>query len=266
MTQHHTAACTVDPDHPVDGTAYACKGCADRTAKRLRTIADLADAARDAAYGLVRYGAGGRRADIDAPLPGNLAASTVLDECTTAITTWARHVAEERGQAVPTGRDPLATAATWLAGQLEYVRHQRWVEQMVDEVADVERRIVRLADRPAERVLVGACPCGTWLYAPPGREVVECHGCQAAYDVEASRTALWRALRDRTATAAGIATIAATAGHRRDRVHTLIRSWAADRPGRPATLVAAGQRDGQPVYRVGDVLDRIEATPSRNRG
>src|SRR5690606_18673454 len=105
-----------DPDHPegapltecvtcqrpVDGTAYACQGCADRTAEWLTAAADVVADAHDAAAGLVRYGSRGPRGHGDeAPMLGNPAAAARLAAAGNTITTWARHVAEERGQELP---------------------------------------------------------------------------------------------------------------------------------------------------------------------
>jgi hypothetical protein len=247
-----TTTCAICTRDQAD-TAYACPLCTDRAYRDLHQIAGLADAARDAAHGLVRYGPGSRRTDIDAPIPGNLAASTTLAEVTATLTTWARHIAGERGVDQPTGHDPLATAARWLATQLGWLRHQPYAAEAYDEIGDVRRRTVRLADRPPELVLVGVCECGDWIYGRSGAPVVACRRCDQRWNVAQSRDTLRRAMDDKQLTAAQIATLAARAGHDRAKVRNLVTVWA-----RRGQLVARGQADGAPTYRLGDALARLD--------
>ncbi|MEW2442800.1 hypothetical protein [Micromonospora marina] len=246
-----TSTCTICTRDQAD-TAYACPLCTDRAYRDLCAVVGLADAARDTANGLVRYGPGTRRTDIDAPTPGNLTAATVLDEITTTLTTWARHIATERGVDPPTGHDPLATAARWLATQLGWLRHQPCAAEAYDEIADVRRRTVRLADRPPELVLVGVCECGAWIYGRADAAVVPCRHCDRRWNVAQSRDTLRRAMDDKLLTAAQIATLAARAGHDRTRVRNLVTVWA-----RRGQLLAHGQADGAPTYRLGDALARL---------
>jgi len=240
---------------PTESTAYACTACADGTCARLRTIADLADAARDAAHGLVRYGTGGRRTDVDAPIPGNLAAAAVLDECVATLTTWARHVMQERAVVQLPAGDPLVISARYLDAHVEWLRHQPYADEVFDEVRDVERRITRLADRPPELVIVGVCECGTWVYGRQGAAVVQCRDrtCGRRWDAAKSRDILRRAMDDQVLTAAQIATLAARAGHDRGRVRHLVTVWAS------RGVIVRTSRDGQgyPCYRLGDVMARL---------
>ncbi|AYF29296.1 hypothetical protein CSH63_17855 [Micromonospora tulbaghiae] len=251
-----TTACTVCARDQAD-TAYACQPCTDKAYRDLTTIAGLADAARDAAHGLVRYGPGTRRTDIDAPIPGNLAASTTLNEITTTLTTWTRHIADERGLGQPSGPDPLATAARWLATHLGWLRHQPYAAEAYDEIRDARRRTVRLADRPPTLALVGVCECGAWIYGRAGAAVVACRDCDRRWNVTQSRDTLRRAMDDKQLTAAQIATLAARAGHDRTRVRNLITVWA-----RRGQLSVRGHADGTPTYRLGDALARLDTEPA----
>ncbi|ROT29676.1 hypothetical protein [Micromonospora sp. HM5-17] len=242
-------------DQPAEPTAYACQRCATRTGTLLAQAADLAADADDAAAGLMRHGTGGRRGG-EHPMPGRPDLRARLDAATTTLTTWARHVADERGHTPPApGRHPGGTAAAWLVGHLDWLRHQPYAGEALADLAGAARDVIRTADRPPERAIVGACECGAVLYAIAGADVVRCRSCGARWDVEASRATLLRHVEDQLLSAAQIAHLAARAGHDRQRVRNLIAVWA-----RRGVIKPAYRDDrGVPLYRLGDVLDRLDA-------
>jgi hypothetical protein len=81
--------------------AYACAHCGiTRPAAQLATIADMAGAARDVALGFARRGSS--RAGATGPrIELNLAATARLDAVQGCLSTWARHIAAERGVPLP---------------------------------------------------------------------------------------------------------------------------------------------------------------------
>ncbi|MDG4796199.1 hypothetical protein [Micromonospora sp. WMMD1082] len=271
---------------PVADQAYCCGLCTDRAYRWLGDIASLAADAQDAAGGLARYSAPGRRSGGDDRAPINLTAADALRHAVNDVTTWARHIAEARGQTVPTpDRRPAhgpgcptgscthrschairyrptdhhaAVAARWIATQLGWLRHRPEAAEAYDALQQAARTITRIADRPPADVLVGVCECGSWLYARAGRPIARCNttDCGRQWDVERSRDTLRAAMDDKLLTAAQIATVAARAGHDRNRVRKLVTTWA-----RRGIIAPRGMLDGAATYRLGDVTDRLARTP-----
>lgn len=246
-------------ERPVDGVAYGCQTCANRARTNLATTADLAVAARAVAAGLTRRGpsvggGGGGR------LPINLAATDRLDKAQNAITTWARHVSAERGQPIPVGRDPLATAADWLAGHVEWLRHRREVDEAYGDISAAARVITGLIDGPGDRRWLGQCgattddgePCRTDLHARDGAATAKCRTCGASVDVARRRAELGQLVRGYAYTASEIA---AAYPHVKA---TRIRKWA--ERGR---IASCGDYDGRPVYDLGEVLERAARETAR---
>ncbi|MFV2094841.1 hypothetical protein ACFHW1_05030 [Micromonospora sp. LOL_014] len=282
-----TQTCVTDGcGRPVDGQAYACTSCADRAARDLDQIADLADAAHDVATGQTRRGPAVHGSGDSARLPIRLEVMARLDSATTAVTTWARHIASERGIHPPSaavgrrsprpegdrvgqsGRDdlsgPLEAAARWLPAHLEWARHRREWPELARDIHAAARLVRAITDRPADRQLVGACQCGEVLYARAHARTVDCGECAAVWDVDASRQALLDHLGDRLLTAAEIAGLAVVQDPERDRqrVRRHINVWAGRGPVRG--IAQRGQTtDGQPLYQVREVLARIAQAEAR---
>jgi len=76
---------------------YACSSCTNRAAADLRQVIDLIPAARDVAHGLVRRGGGAASGKPGSQPPGDLDAMERLGAVGNTLTTWARHISEERG-------------------------------------------------------------------------------------------------------------------------------------------------------------------------
>lgn len=267
-----TTQCATCP-RPVPGQEYGCAHCARVTADRLAAIAELAPAARDVAARQTRRGPAVGGSGGGSRLPLNLAAAARLDSAQTAVTTWARHVIEERGGNGPeshgerrTGADggtPLGAAARWLTGHVEWFRHRQEWSELYADVAAAERVLRGVVDGPPDRQIVGACECETTLYARPGASVVRCRECQATWDVEASREILLKHVADRLLTAAEIAGLAVVQDPERDRlkVRKLINVWTNRGQLTPAGITT----DGDPTYRVGPVLERLADARPRAR-
>lgn len=254
---------------PTDG--YCCRRCAGRTATALNDVVHLAGEVETTVARLARYATrGGQRAapPVDeepqpkmpdalrpTPLPVDLHAAARAAGAFTAVTTWARHCSELRGHevALVRGEHPVASAAAFLLGQVEWLRHQHEGELALPDLESAGWTIRRIVDAPPEKEIVGRCPCGEYLYAHKGAATVTCVGCRVAYDVETFRQSLMDSLRDRLVTAAEGATLVVLQhpDQSRARVRDLIRTWAVR-----GHLVGVASVDG-PRYRFGDVIDRM---------
>lgn len=158
--------------------AHVCTGCATRTAARLRTAADLWPELDTTIARLDRMGDPTPRAGRPAPaspirpdgdpasdqvtgwpsgLPVNLAASETADVVRNTVTAWAKAVADEVGADLPGDMPELMR---WLAGRIEWVRHQPWAPEAIDELAGMPGLLAKAVDRPATRTRfpVGPCP------------------------------------------------------------------------------------------------------------
>lgn len=303
-------ACDICGD-PTDG--YVCRKEAERTDRSLRVVIDLTSEVETTVSRQSRYATrGGRRARpvLDereesvvnrrmpvpsfawnaskdrpkrgalrsTPMPVDLGASDRSAAAFSALTTWARHISEDRGVPLDRVAGPLcvaecghsscclirgeqsvehpAVAAAWfLTGQLAWLRFQPVGAEAMQELQQAGTDIRRIVDAPPELVIVGVCDCDAHLYAKQGADTVTCEECKARWAVEASRDLLREALRDRLVTAAEGATLAVMVHptERRDKVRNMIRTWA--RPDRGHLTEHSGP-DG-PMYSFGEIIDRL---------
>lgn len=284
-----TSTCDICGD-PVPDTAYACTRCAQPTVDGLRDAHRLAGEVETTVARLARYATRGgrrtaavdderedrpvnRRMPVDAfgwpaskerpkrgalratPLPVDLHASTRAAAAFNTVTTWARAVAEERGTDIPAepAVHPVATAAWFLLERIDWIRHQPFAAEALNELAAAGATIRRVVDAPPEMVIVGVCDCGAHLYAHQGAATVTCSQCQARWDVETSREALREHLRGYLMTASEAAVFLAFFGVTgdRNRSRKTIVMW-----GQRGVIQAHGSVDGRPTYRFGDIIDR----------
>ena len=187
------------------------------------------------------------------PLPVNLDAARAYQAAYGELTTWARHCCETRG-IFYVGEANLETVCAFLAGQVDWARFRDEADEAFKAIGDACRRIERIVDRGPERLVVGRCPCGTWLYAITGADDVKCDGCGTSYDVQASRADLREQLKDSLMTAAEAARMVAHTGLDvpNYRIRKLLWTWT--QRGR---LQARGEVNGDPTYRFGDALDLL---------
>lgn len=266
---------------PIHDQAYVCSGCATQLAADLDVVAKVAGEATVTVAHLDVIGHGGRRTDPEVPLPLNLGAGADHDAAVTALLTWARHVSEERGIALPvvrTGRcrhascdrrrrrevegpmcapepadRPTAILAGWLRGQLDWLRHRQEAGEAYDELGDACRLIVRVVDRPAERWYAGVCGaegCDLDLYPVAGASTIRCR-CGVAHDLDERKAWLLEQAEDVLAGASWCAYTLTRLGLT-VKAET-IRKWA-----ERARLASHGyDAAGRPVYRLGTVRDLV---------
>lgn len=278
-------------DDPTDG--YTCQRCAATTATYLRQVADLAGEVETTVARLACYATrGGRRAvavedDDRGPssvnrgmpvasfgwvaskdraakgalrataLPVDLNASARAANAFNDVTTWARHVLEDRSgelPAAPPGTHPAAVAATFLLGNLDWLRHQRASEEAFPQLQAAGATIRRVVDAPPELVVVGVCDCGAHLYVRQGAATVTCQDCDARWDVEKSREGLREALRERLVTAPEAALLAGLfrPDLNRGRLRKLINKW-----NERGLIATHPDIDGSPTHVFGEIMARL---------
>ncbi|MFC3504823.1 hypothetical protein ACFOOK_28180 [Micromonospora krabiensis] len=234
------------------------------------------------------------------PLPFDPGARQRGDRASSDIVTWARHVAETRGvypsmpgpafgplcgsqgacrhescsviwgKRVP---HPVARAAAFLLGHLEWLRYRQEAEEAMTVLAAAGATIVRIVDAPPALWYAGPCWAEklTDQYAPTGRceeelyartddGTVKCPACKAWHDVRERRVWLLGEADDVLAHAALIA--GALTVLDRPVTSSMVRNYA-DR-GR---IQARGVDErGRPLYRVGDVRQVVAEVARRTTG
>lgn len=216
-------------------------------------------------------------------LPVNLNAAAHHDDAVNQLATWARHIHETSGRPLPTVRTiachhrtcsehrdavtpqpllgplcpdweapqhPLAVAATWLARQIDWLRHRPYAVEALDAIGDAARTIIRTVDVRPDRWYAG--PCGTngctYELAPvAGAKTIRCPECGAEHDAAERREALLDQAEDQLAGAAWLAATLTRLG--RPVTANAIRKWA----DRGRLLAHAHDAAGRPLYRLGDV-------------
>lgn len=149
----------------------------------------------------------------------------------------------------------LVGSMTWLAGHPEFA----------EELIGLHGRIVAAVDRPPDLVYLGVCSavrdgqeCPEDLYAEWGAPVAKCRACGRQHDVRQRRDVLLAAIADQLAAATDIAR--GLSGLDMNVTAERIRQWKA----RGRIIERGPNYQGQPLFRVGDVLDLL-VTDNRKR-
>lgn len=272
--------------------AYVCIPCRDQEREQLELVARLAGEAATTIARLDRIAAtaGGAResppepdlgraesALYPTPLPVDLMAAADHAAGVNTLVTWARHCAEERGLELPAVRPgcphwtcaksrrayfigpaceppehPLAVAATWLAGQLDWLRHRPEADEAYDEISYACRLLIAVVDRPADRWYAGPCGvagCTERLYPVAGARTTRC-ACGADHDLGQRKTELLERVEEQWATATRAAHLLTALGVR--CTPSMVRNYA-DR-GRLAPHPDLDAM-GHPRYRLGSIRE-----------
>lgn len=206
-------------------------------------------------------------------------------ETKNAVSTWTRyvleHVPEVTGPVCSTclhlscaairktraPRDNVPACCEFLARWLDWFRVSDVGGEVYKDILAVEKQLVGLVNRPADRWFAGICSaptdegeCQVELYATPGRSTIACRGCETVHDVAQRRAHLLAAAEEYELTvpelARAITTLAddydGTPGTLAKRIH----KWG-DR--NRITPVRHDLVDGRkrPLYRIRDVLDLL---------
>lgn len=163
----------------------------------------------------------------------------------------------------------ISAACGYLAGLLPEVARLPWSQELLEDALKVERHLVRMVDRPADRWYAGVCGfafggngelCERPLYVDPGESYIRCGDCGTEWDVAYRRDVLRDEAEDRIATAVEIARFVTTIGDdglSTDRLTKRISEWASrDRLDVRAHEIVTGRH--RPMYRIGDVLRLVD--------
>lgn len=246
----------------VDG--LLCKACAGQLWLALLDLPqwlhelDLTLARQD------RTGTSGKATGV--PMPIRDQALRVRDYVRNQLATWVREL--DLGDAHGLADNPRARCG-WLAARIERIRIHPAADECADEVLYCRQIIEHAVDARPERDLAGYCPvCAHAMYAPRDADTVTCRDCKragidASYETAVTRGALaQRRLelrgkrRDMLVTRA--TALAAVAHMGRPVQPATFRKWVQrGREGEPGGILQLGvDRDGKPLYRLGDVMDR----------
>lgn len=278
-----TRECTCG--RPTSG-AWLCVRCTKTLAYSLPNIAAYYDDLETVATKRARYGNGAavkgsigkaQPLPVDLRFAGSIATGTQLRwDARNTVETWARVVIEEQpelhGPTCETclhtschaqrrrvgPRDAVRSMLAYLDRQFRHITSQEWVEEMLDQFTDLERRLCRFVDRPADRWYAGKCSvddCPHELYAAVDRGTVVCRACGIEHDVAERRDFLLSEAKDYlvTATEAAGALLAWTDyDGSESKMVDRIRKWR-DRGRlevRGSEEIGGKDRD---LYRLGDV-------------
>lgn len=161
---------------------------------------------------------------------------------------------------------------------VRYLARQRvqsvpWAPRLLTELLDLEHRLVRMVDRPAERWYAGKCTmrltgglaeeygptCPVDLYARDVKGQLDCPLCGAVHDIATRRDILLDAAKDQwvTATQAASALIAWTDyDGTESKLVDRVRKWR-DRGKLEVQDVTSLKGKDRHLYRLGDVQDLL---------
>lgn len=182
-------------------------------------------------------------------LPFNPGAATILRDLHTELASAVRMYRLTQ-PATPPGDHPAAMSG-WLLARLPHMVGLPWAPTLL-RITHVTTRGQRIIDSPPDRTYAGPCgTCGTDLYAKPEEAHATCHDCGVTYDLATRRAWLLDVVDDQLATATEIARALTT-------LHTpvtaeRIRQW----KRRNRVTVRGTDRRGDPLFRVGDVVDLL---------
>ncbi len=149
----------------------------------------------------------------------------------------------------------IGSMCLYLDRQHRWIEGRDWAPVLLDELLDLERRLVRMVNRPPERWYAGKCDCGVDMYATQDRGDVTCSACLATYDVTTRREFLLAEAKDYlvTATEAAGALLAWTDYDGSEtKLVDRIRKWR-DRNKLPVADVTSLAGRDRHLYRLGDV-------------
>lgn len=206
----------------------------------------------------------------ESTVPFNDAASRCRRELSRLLLRWVMHVESAYGlprlpvMARTTNTTKSMSAA--LAWALPYFRVNPVGGQAHDDIVAICKRSLAVVDRPPDLVYLGLCSmphegvdCQEDLYAEWGAPMARCRRCKHTHRVDDRRSVLIVAVKDQLANASDIARglsgldMAVTAER--------IRQWKV----RGRILSHSTDQRGNPLYRVGDVIDLVLADAEKEK-
>lgn len=178
-------------------------------------------------------------------------------------------------------RDTVSSMVNYLARQHRFVLAQTWAPVILTELLDLERRLGRMINRPADRWYAGKCSapdyddpdgeaCTAELYATADSGELVCQACGTRHDVAARRDFLLEEAKGYsvTATEAAGALLAWTDyGGSEAKLVDRIRKWR-DRNQLEVREVTSLLGRDRHLYRLGDIQELLigDAQVRQTRG
>lgn len=245
---------------PTVDTAVVCWTCTNGLGDALDLLIKCAD---DFDVAITRQAktstlVGGRSSDTQLPFDDHVA--EIAWVVTNTITGWADAIAEARGTTAPRQLEP---AARFIRDRLATLRVLAGAEQGIAELQHACHLTESTLDTRPGFDYLGTCdtdtsdgPCGQSLRAIAGSQWMRCPACRTPYDVAERRAWIVRRVRHLRVPVPVIASIVSGWGGRRLPANT-VYSWI-----RRGQLAQHGRdpRTGQPLYRLGDAIDRADRT------
>lgn len=259
-----TQRCATNCGEPTSGAAL-CSKC---EGKIIREVASLVGLEADFQTTITRQSVGGRSnsgsRSAERGLPWDDRASREHAALRGACWRWVLRIWDQVEQLPGAALDDMGR---WLFRRVTRILEHPRVGALANEIHMALKRAWRVVDpRLPARVFAGVCAartpqgrCPEWLYAEPGSVMVICPRCGRTEHVERRREMLREAAENVLVNATDLASAVTWMGesitpHR-------VRVWASRK-----RLVAKGtDRNGRPLYRVGDALDLL-ATQARRQG
>lgn len=238
-------------DRARPGHANVCGACAGDLARALGAIPGLSYQLEITLSRQSSHTAGRRSAT--RPLPFDPRASWALAELRRELYLWTCRVWKPSIRVSwPGPLDALSDLSRFLFTHDDLLMAHAEADQAVARITGLVHEGERIIDRPADRWFAGPCDqCGQDIYAQPGAVQVACPDCRYVYDVNERRVWLLQVAEDHLAYGTLIAQALTSLGTR--VTPELLWQWA--RRGR---IVAHGvDRQGRPLYRIGDVMDEL---------
>ena len=252
-----------------------CSDCANSLALSLLYVPLIAGALEDALVKGQRFGTTSVALPNpdESPVPFSPRASAARDELLTRLTEAADAIAHRAEFFRPL--NTFTALSRFLASNVRWIRSQHDGPAMVRHLTAVIRDASRVVDRPADLVMLGHCNyeysedvdghdagdlCGAALYAPANRDEVTCRSCGAVHQAGDRRAWLLREVEGVTLPATSLQRAVDGLGI---TVNTKqLENWAARGRLVPAGTIRVLGRD-RPTYRVGDVIDVVNAERKR---
>ena len=203
----------------------------------------------------------------ESPLPFNPKASEVAGLLVDTLTRWADLIARSRGLFRPLNT-PTALPV-WLCSQVSWLRGAECGPEAVAKIRAVIRAARLVVDRPPDLAYAGPCGgslldddgllqvCTADLYARPGELQVTCRVCGTRYPLAERRKWLLAKTEDMLLPATELAR--AIDGLGVDVTPSAIWKW----KERGRIVPHGTDPAGHPLYRVGDIMDLVNATAVR---
>lgn len=256
-----------------------CGRCADRLFLDLASVPGLAEALEAAHGKLLRFGvtrpAPAAAPEEESPLPFNAKASATTAILLDTLLAWVDRIAQDAGVDTPPLEvlRPMGTwsvVGAWLCAMVPWLRSSPLGPEAVAKLGAAVRAARLVVDRPPDLIYAGPCTastvdadglhtvCGADLYARFNELTVTCSECGARWPLSDRRRWLLGKVEDMLLPATELAR--AIDGLGVDVTPTLLRKW----KERGRITSHGTDAHGHPVYRVGDVMDVVNAAAVRS--